>query len=257
MTGTRSALALLAALRPPPRAPGALVVDGAAALVPLLARELGRDGRPGLVREGGRLDGAAALVWVGAPDEQRLREASIARVPIVAVTDADDVPYVLATDLVRVVAGQGFPVTAIASALARRLGGNGPALAAALPVLRTAVVDELIAAAERRNGLLAAGLFVPAVDMPVLTLGQVRLVTAIAEAYGLAAGGERALEAAGVVGAGFGFRALARQALDAVPLAGWAVKGAVAAAGTRAVGEAARRYFEHAAAPTSAVRRRS
>lgn len=257
MTGTRSALALLAALRPPPRAPGALVVDGAAALVPLLARELGRDGRPGLVREGGRLDGAAALVWVGAPDEQRLREASIARVPIVAVTDADDVPYVLATDLVRVVAGQGFPVTAIASALARRLGGNGPALAAALPVLRTAVVDELIAAAERRNGLLAAGLFVPAVDMPVLTLGQVRLVTAIAEAYGLAAGGERALAAAAVVGAGFGFRALARQALDAVPLAGWAVKGAVAAAGTRAVGEAARRYFEHAAAPTSAVRRRS
>ena len=32
--------------------------------------------------------------------------------------------------------------------------------------------------------------------------------------------------------------------LDLVPVAGWAVKGAVAYAGTKALGEAAVRYFE-------------
>jgi uncharacterized protein (DUF697 family) len=48
----------------------------------------------------------------------------------------------------------------------------------------------------------------------------------------------------GVVGVGFGFRAVARELLDFVPVAGWAVKGAIAYGGTKAVGEAAVRYFE-------------
>ena len=47
----------------------------------------------------------------------------------------------------------------------------------------------------------------------------------------------------GVVGAGFGMRAVARELLDLVPVAGWAVKGAIAYTGTKAVGEAAVRYF--------------
>ena len=38
-------------------------------------------------------------------------------------------------------------------------------------------------------------------------------------------------------------RTVARQLLGAVPVAGWAVKGAVAYGGTRGVGEAAQRYF--------------
>jgi len=37
---------------------------------------------------------------------------------------------------------------------------------------------------------------------------------------------------------------VARELLDFVPVAGWAVKGAIAYAGTRALGEAAIRYFE-------------
>jgi len=48
----------------------------------------------------------------------------------------------------------------------------------------------------------------------------------------------------GVVGAGFGFRTVARELLDFVPFAGWAAKGVVAYAGTKAIGEAARRYFD-------------
>jgi uncharacterized protein (DUF697 family) len=48
----------------------------------------------------------------------------------------------------------------------------------------------------------------------------------------------------GVLGAGFGLRTIAREALDFFPGPGWLVKGAVAYAGTRALGHAAIRYFE-------------
>ncbi len=48
-------------------------------------------------------------------------------------------PYVLADDLVRIEPGHGFPVDEIAAAVARRLGDDGTALAARLPVLRGAV----------------------------------------------------------------------------------------------------------------------
>jgi uncharacterized protein (DUF697 family) len=46
------------------------------------------------------------------------------------------------------------------------------------------------------------------------------------------------------VGAGLGFRAVARQALTLVPGPGWAIKGGVAYAATLTLGQAAIAYFE-------------
>jgi uncharacterized protein (DUF697 family) len=66
----------------------------------------------------------------------------------------------------------------------------------------------------------------------------------IALAYGEELDRDRAAELVGVIGAGFAFRAAARELLDLVPVAGWAVKGGVAYVGTKALGEAAVRYFE-------------
>jgi len=154
------------------------------------------------------------------------------------------VPYVLATDLVRVAPGHGFPVEQIAAALARRLGEDGTALAARLPVLRKPLCDHLIRTFSKRNAITSAAIFIPGVDMPVLTLRQIRLVLRIALAYGEEVDNQRAVELLGVVGAGFGMRTVARELLDFVPVAGWALKGAIAYAGTKAVGEAAVRYFE-------------
>jgi uncharacterized protein (DUF697 family) len=241
--GPLSVLSVVRELRRGSGDPRPLSVAGARELVPLLARELRAGGEaPAVVEQA--LENVAVVVWVGEPDEAELRRADRAGVPIVAVTDADDVPYVLATDIVRVPPGQGFPVAAIGEAVAQRLGEDGTSLAARLPVLRPAVCDHLIASFAKRNGLIGTAVFIPGVDMPLLTLNQIRLVLRIALAYGEEVDNRRALELLGVVGAGFGFRTVARELLDFVPVAGWAVKGAIAYGGTRAVGEAAVRYFQ-------------
>lgn len=220
-----------------------IVVDGARGLVPLLARELRAGGDSSAVRESVSPQGAAAVVWIGPPDEARLRAASRARVPIVGLTEGEPLPYVLDTDLVTVKAGEPLPVTEVARVLARRLGHEGTGLASRLPVLREAVVDELIRSVSRQNAVIAAAIWVPGVDMPILTLNQARLVLRIALAHGEEIDTKRLPELVGVVGAGLGFRALARQLLGFVPFAGWAAQGAVAYGGTKAIGEAARRRF--------------
>jgi uncharacterized protein (DUF697 family) len=106
------------------------------------------------------------------------------------------------------------------------------------------VCEHLISATARKNGAIAAAVFVPGVDLPLLTMNQIRMVLRIALAYGEELDQNRAVELVGVVGAGYGFRMLAREALDLIPVAGWAVKGAVAYGGTRAIGAAAIKLVE-------------
>jgi len=246
MARKTGALAILGVVRELRRGSGdqrPIAVAGARELVPLLARQLREGGDSSAVVEE-RVEGAAVVVWVGPPDEEALRAADRAGIPIVAVSNEDRAPYVLATDVVHVPPGQGFPVDEIAHAVARKLGEDGTALAARLPVLRRAVCDELIRSFAKKNAIVSAAIFVPGVDMPVLTLNQIRLVLRIALAYGQEIDKQRAIELIGVVGAGFGLRTVARELLDLVPVAGWAVKGAVAYAGTKALGEAAVRYFD-------------
>jgi uncharacterized protein (DUF697 family) len=240
--GPFSVLALLREFRTGTGDPRPLAVGGARELVPILARELREGGEAGAVVEG-NVD-AAVLVWVGAPDEKVLREASRRRTPIVAVSDDATVPYVLATHIVHVRPGQGFPIEEIAEAVADALGEKATSLSARLPVLRRAVCKKLIESFSRRNGIIGAAVFIPGVDMPLLTLNQARLVLRIGLAYGVAADNQRAGELGAVVGLGFGLRAIARELLDVVPFFGWLVKGGVAYLGTRAVGEAAIRYYE-------------
>jgi uncharacterized protein (DUF697 family) len=228
-----------------------LVVTGAPALAEVLRRELGAGGRPGWVR-GGPAERAAVLVHVlaappGEEDERVLGAAARARVPIVAVLAGPEleprVPHVLATDVVRVEAGHGFPVGEIARVVAHALGESATSLAAALPVLRPAVCEQLIERFSRKAAIVGVAVFVPGADLPALLTGQVRLVLRIAAAHGVEVGRERLPEVLGVVAAGLGFRAVSRRAVRGLPLPHWAVKGAVAYAGTRAVGEAAVRLY--------------
>jgi uncharacterized protein (DUF697 family) len=232
-----------------------LVVGGARELAAVLRRELGKEAKPGAIRQSDDPRGAAVFVYVlgrepTEDDERALKRARRARVPIVAVaagsvSDDVSIPFVLATDVIRVGTGEGFPIEEIARVIAARLGEDGAPLAARLPVLRGPVGDVLIASFARRCGVLAAAVFVPGADLPVLALHQVRMVLRLEQAYGLDADPrERAPEVLATIAAGLGLRAVARQLLAVVPVAGWAVKGAVAYAGTRALGEATVKRLE-------------
>jgi uncharacterized protein (DUF697 family) len=228
-----------------------LVVAGAPALAEVLLKELAAGGKPGWVRSGPPAGGAALVYVLAAPpseeDERVLLEAARARVPIVAVLTGPEleprVPHVLATDVVRVGPGSGFPVDEIARVLAHRLGESATSLAAALPVLRPAVCEELVERSSRRAGLIGALVFLGGADMPALTILQARMVLRIAAAHGVDVGQERVPELLAVLAGGLAFRALARRAVGAVPLPRWAVKSAIAYAGTRGIGEAAVLYF--------------
>jgi uncharacterized protein (DUF697 family) len=232
-----------------------LAVGGARELAAVLRRELGKDAKPGGIRPDDDPRGAAVFVYVlghepTADDERALKRARRARVPIVAVaagpvSDDVSIPFVLATDVVRVGAGEGFPVAAIARVIAARLGEDGAPLASRVPVLRGPVCDVLVSSFARRCGVLAAAVFVPGADLPVLALNQVRMILRLEQAYGLDADPrERVPEVLATIAAGLGLRAVARQLLGVVPVAGWAVKGAVAYAGTRALAEATVKRLE-------------
>lgn len=232
-----------------------LVVSGT--LAAQLGKELERGAGPGAVRVDARPEDGAALVRVlgGAPtgeDEEALKRAKRAKVPVVVVQTGRedvDVPYVLATDVVRCRPGEGFPVGEILEAVAARLGEDGTALAARLPALREPLARELIESFSRKNGVIGVAVFVPGADFAVLTLNQLRLVLRLAAAHGVEVDQQRAPEVLATVAAGLGFRTVARQLLGVVPVAGWLVKGAVAYGGTRALGEAALRYFQQVAEP--------
>jgi len=255
-----------------------LAIGGAKELALVLQQQFFRGGADrGAVRAGGP-EGADIYVHVlagqlGAGDAAVLRRARLARVPAIAVVEGSarvdySIPYVLATDVVWVGAGDDFPLEAIARVVAGRLGEDGAPLAAHIPLLREAVCDALIDSFARKSGVLAAAVWIPGADLPVLTLNQLRLVLRLAQAYGEDSGRERFPELVATLGAGLGLRALARELLELVPpaaaeggrgfsagrrrlgrrrvqrMAGWALKGAVAYGGTRSLGEAARRRFE-------------
>jgi uncharacterized protein (DUF697 family) len=142
----------------------------------------------------------------------------------------------------------------LADAIARAAGQHGPALARRLPAVRSAVVHRLVQRVARQNAAVGAAVFVPGADLPVMTLNQVRMVLQIGAAYDADVGPQRAPEVLAVVGAGLGLRTAAREALGLLPLAGWAVKGAVGYAGTLALGRAAVKYYESGAVPVDPSR---
>ncbi len=223
-----------------------IAVGGATEIARMLEQELTRGGDAAAVRIGSPKEAAVYVHIATGDDEAALKAARRARVPIVAVSfGEEELPFVYATDVVQVGPGERLPVDRVAEAIAARLGEDGAPLAARLPVLRRAVCNRIVASFARKNGLAAVALFVPGADLPVLALNQVRMLLLLDQAYGLELDPRQRLpEIVATVGAGLGLRAVARELLDLVPVAGWAVKGGVAYAGTRALGEAGIKRLE-------------
>lgn len=216
-----------------------------------LARELAAGGDPALVRTSGAPEGSAALVRIVAgaatrEDERQLRAATRALVPVVAVqTGITSVrlPYVLATDVVECPPGRGFPVEEIADALARVLGPDGAALAAALPVLRAPVERRRTADGALAAGAVAALTRTGGPHLPVLALAQTRMMADLSRAGGAPAPGDPRATAEAVAPplvAALGAGLLARTLVRRLPVRGRVVEGAVAAATTLALAALAR-----------------
>lgn len=147
------------------------------------------------------------------------------------------------SDMVHVASLEGPGARQAADAVVRALGKRAVAAGRRYPGLRPAVARSLIKRAGRQSATIGAAVFMSGADMPVLALIQTRLVADLAALHERPLGVKRGAEVAAVFGAGYIWRAVARQAAGAVPVAGWALKGGVAYAATRTIGEAAEAWF--------------
>ena len=111
------------------------------------------------------------------------------------------------------------------------------------PALRRAASERIIRRNARQNAFIGF-LPIPGADMPAITANQARMVLGTAAIHGEEISLERARELLGVLAAGLGLRALARQVVKLVPVAGWAASATIGYAGTLAMGRAAILYFE-------------
>ena len=89
------------------------------------------------------------------------------------------------------------------------------------------------------------GAFASAGDMVAITGLQMMLLLHIEATYGSDPDVQRMWKLLPVIGGGFGWRTLARELAGFVPVAGIAIKGAIAYAGTIVVGESVTFFLEH------------
>lgn len=112
-----------------------------------------------------------------------------------------------------------------------------------LPQFRREAANKLVRSATLIS--LAAGLEpIPLVDIPILLGNQIRLVLRIAAVYGEPMSAQHMRELVTTIAGGLLMRYLAEEAAKAVPFGGDLVAGAIAAAGTWAMGQVAIEYFE-------------
>jgi len=137
---------------------------------------------------------------------------------------------------IEVAVGRRFPPLreAVAAKLTR-----GAASSALKMAVASAVVDHVPVLGIVLGAVASAG------DMVAITGIQIVLMMQIGSTYGKDPDMQRIWELLPVVGGGFGWRALSRELAGFVPVAGIAIKGAIAYAGTIVVGEGAAFYYEH------------
>ncbi len=139
---------------------------------------------------------------------------------------------------VEIAVGRNLPVLReiVAAKLTRDASNNALKVA-----LASAVVDHIPVVG------IVLGAFASAGDMVAITGIQVMLMLHIDAAYGRDPDMQRTWQLLPVIGGGFGWRTLARELVGFVPVAGIAIKGAIAYAGTIVVGEGVTFFHEHGA----------
>ena len=140
-------------------------------------------------------------------------------------------------------------------------------------VFREPVMDDIMQRIAKENALFAVASALPnviptllelpwafgefATDTAFLTVNQVRMALLMAGACGDPVGyAEQTPQIALIIGGAFGWRAIARELAGKIPLGGGLIpKGAIAYAGTYAVGASLKRYHLHGIKLTLGERR--
>jgi uncharacterized protein (DUF697 family) len=137
---------------------------------------------------------------------------------------------------VEIAVGRNLPALreTVAAKLTRDAANNALKVA-----LASAVVDHVPVFGIVLGALASAG------DTVAITALQMMLMLHIESAYGKDPDLGRAWQLLPVVGGGLGWRMLARELSGFIPVAGIAIKGAIAYAGTIVVGEGVTFYYEH------------
>ena len=113
-----------------------------------------------------------------------------------------------------------------------------------LPQYRRSAANKIVRSATMVS--LVAGLEpIPLIDIPILLSNQVRMLLRIAAVYGEPMSVQHVRELVVTVAGGLALRYLAEEAAKAMPFGGDLVSGAIAAAGTWAIGQVGIEYFEN------------
>ncbi len=212
------------------------------------------------------------VIFLGRPGDLNgadFRAFATLKVPVLAVTVDAEAPqsgpaalpapgthgeYVVPGIAKETLRGRVFPHIVEASkgveiAVGRRLPPLRESVAAKLTrdaannalkvALASAVVDHIPVVG------IVLGAFASAGDMVAITGIQMMLLLHIQAAYGKDPDVQRMWQLLPVIGGGFGWRTLARELVGFVPVAGIAIKGAIAYAGTIVVGEGVTFFLEH------------
>jgi uncharacterized protein (DUF697 family) len=212
------------------------------------------------------------VIFLGYPGDRlgaNFESLKALRVPILALTIDDGAPpsgpaslpapgtvgdYTIAAITKEALRPRVFPHLVEASkgveiAVGRRLPPLRESVAAKLTrdaatnalkvALASAVVDHIPLVG------VVLGAFASAGDMVAITGLQMMLLLHIEATYGRDPDVQRMWKLLPVIGGGFGWRTLARELVGFVPVAGVAIKGAIAYAGTIVVGESVTFFLEH------------
>lgn len=140
----------------------------------------------------------------------------------------------------------------LGSKLAEWLTGvvsNPIALAANFAFCRETTVNRLAARCAAENAAVGVISLIPGSDYPIMCANQAKLALDIAACYGNGIEPSRALEVAGVFGAGLAYRGVARAAAGLVPGLGFLLKAAMGYAGTVVTAKAVQARFSLTAKP--------
>ncbi len=173
---------------------------------------------------------------VAAPLPGTVAEYHVARISAAALRGRVFVHLIDRCKGVEVAVGRRLPVLreTVTSKITR-----DAALSALKVSAASAVVDKVPLVGIVLGAVASAG------DMVAITGIQIALMMQIGATYGKEPDVARIWDLLPVVGGGLGWRALSRELAGFIPVAGIAIKGAIAYAGTIVVGESAGFFYEH------------